>query len=193
MQLNALQEQASACRLNRRTFIKGQLAVLAALAIPAPALALSRPSPRERALSFYNIHTGERLKNAIYWANGDYVDETLDDISFLMRDFRRNEVGAIDPELLDQVFSLRRAVGANNPVHIISGYRSPATNEMLARQSGGVARRSFHMDGRAVDLRIPGCDLQTVRRAAINMQRGGVGFYPRSDFVHIDTGPVRSW
>ncbi|KIH76698.1 hypothetical protein GFER_09440 [Geoalkalibacter ferrihydriticus DSM 17813] len=185
--------QEASCRLNRRTFIKGHLAALAVLALPAPALALARPTARERALSFYNIHTGEKLKNAIYWADGGYVEETLDDISFLLRDFRRNEVGTIDPELLDQVFSLRRAVGAKNPVHIISGYRSPATNEMLAQQSGGVARRSFHMDGRAVDLRIPGCDLQTVRRAAIGMQRGGVGFYPRSDFVHIDTGPVRSW
>lgn len=187
------QEQIVRCRLNRRTFIQGHLMALAALAVPWPALALTKAPPKERILSFYNIHTGEKLKNAVYWANGCYVEETIEDIKVLLRDFRQNEVGEIDPALLDQIFALRKTLQVRSPVHIISGYRSPATNEMLAQRNGGVAKRSLHMDGRAVDLRIPGYDLREVRRAALNMQRGGVGFYPRSDFVHIDTGPVRSW
>lgn len=193
MQLSALQEQVLSCKLNRRTFIKGQLIALAALALPSPALALAKSPTRERSLSFYNTHTGENLKNAVYWANGGYVEETLEDINFLLRDFRQNETAPIDPVLLDQIFTLRKTLGVRNPVHIISGYRSPLTNQMLREQGRGVARRSLHMDGRAVDLRIPGCDLRTVQRAAIRMQRGGVGYYPRSNFVHLDTGAVRSW
>ncbi len=193
MQSTEFQEQISSCRLNRRTFIKGQLLALGVLALPLPVLALPAHQAKERALSFHNTHTGESLKNAVYWIDGGYVGETLEDINFILRDFRQNEIKPIDPRLLDQLFAIRRTLEVKKPIHIISGYRSPATNRMLSQQGGGVAKRSFHMDGKAADIRLPGCDLKILKKAALSLKRGGVGYYPKSDFVHIDTGPVRSW
>ncbi|HSQ02449.1 MAG TPA: DUF882 domain-containing protein [Burkholderiales bacterium] len=146
----------------------------------------------EKALWFYNTHTGESVK-AVYWVQGEYVPGALAEIDFILRDFRSGDVKPIAPRLLDLASELRRALGSNEPIHIISGYRSPATNALLAAQSGGVATHSLHLLGEALDLRVPGRDLKDVRRAALALHAGGVGYYPRSDFVHIDIGRVRTW
>jgi len=148
---------------------------------------------RERDLAFHNTHTGERLR-VTYWENGHYQSSALREIYHIMRDHRRNEVRRIDRNLLDQLFVLRKKLSTNRPVHIISGYRSPKTNAMLRRQGHrGVARRSLHMAGRAIDIRMPGRSLNSVRLAALSLQAGGVGYYPGPNFVHMDTGRIRRW
>lgn len=159
----------------------------ATLALPLPAAAA-----RPRSLSFLHLHTGERLTST-YFADGSYLRPELDAIDHVLRDHRTNEVRPIDPSLLDLVHELVRALGSNSPIEVISGYRSPATNAMLAAGSGRVARHSLHMDGMAIDLRLGDVRLAHLRDAALAMRAGGVGYYPRSDFVHVDTGRVRSW
>ena len=182
-------------QLSRRSFLKMNLLVMGGLALPSSAMALVPGHQGERALSFYNTHTGERLKNAVYWAEGRYVRETLQDINYILRDFRQEEVMPIDPVLLDLLHSLRSRLdlAGSKPLHIISGYRSPATNRHLRNSSGGVAKRSLHMDGKAVDIRVPGLRTTRVHRAAVALKSGGVGLYEESDFVHLDIGPVRYW
>lgn len=177
--------------LSRRGFLKlGAAAVLGA-GLPAQALA-ALAGNHERVLSFYHWHTGEQVR-AVYWAEGAYREEGLAEINRLLRDFRSGEVSPIDPRLLDMLHRLSLQFDAAAEFHVISGYRSPHTNAELARQSGEVAKRSLHMDGLAIDLRLPGQALTDVRRAALAMQAGGVGYYPVSDFVHLDVGRVRQW
>jgi uncharacterized protein YcbK (DUF882 family) len=163
-----------------------------ASATPTRASAVAAPSTDARVLSFMNTHTGEQFADA-YWLNGNYVPDALAAINQVMRDHRSGEVHAIDASLLDQLYRLRGDVGAAAPFQIISGYRSPATNAALHDQSAGVATRSLHMDGRAIDIRVAGIELPRLRDAALAMQAGGVGFYEASDFIHIDTGRVRRW
>jgi len=179
--------------LRRRGFVR-RAAVLAFGGLAArPALAnISSAHAGERALSFYNTHTGEALK-AVYWAQGEYVPDSLNEINRILRDHYSGDVTAMAPGLLDLAHALRRALDSDAPVHIISGYRSPQTNAMLAARSGGVARHSMHLEGAALDLRVPGRDLKDVHRAALALHGGGVGYYARSDFVHIDIGRVRRW
>ena len=145
-----------------------------------------------RLLSFLNTHTGETFADA-YWESGNYVPDAMAAINNVMRDHRSGEVHEIDPRLLDQLSALRVAVDTNSPFQIISGYRSPASNAQLAAASNGVATRSLHMDGRAVDIRVRGVELSQLRDAALAMNAGGVGYYASSDFIHVDTGRVRRW
>jgi uncharacterized protein YcbK (DUF882 family) len=145
-----------------------------------------------RRLSFDNIHTGEQL-SAAYWRNGRYLPSGLREIDHLLRDFRTGDVLAIDPRLLDLLYRLRRQLTYDGPIHVISGYRCPATNAMLAARSKRVSKNSYHMRGMAIDIRMPGRPLTELRDAAIVLGIGGVGYYPESDFVHVDTGPVRFW
>ena len=145
----------------------------------------------ERSLNLYNIHTGEFV-NQIYWQDGQYIQEGLDDINVLLRDFRTREVSHISRNLLDDLHDLQTIFNPKQPISIISGYRSPKTNAQL-RKNGGVAKRSLHMQGKAIDIRLPGINLKHVQKAAIQMQRGGVGIYTKSNFVHLDTGRVRRW
>jgi len=180
--------------IDRRSFLKLGLACAATLALPLPSFAkVSLPKARGKSLSFYNTHTGEELKKVVFWADGNYLPDALTNINYLLRDFRTNEIIGIDPQLCDQLFALRQSLGTDRPFHIISGYRSPKTNHMLRSRSKGVATNSLHLVGRAVDIRIPGQRLADVRRVALSMQAGGVGYYPTSDFVHMDTGSVRRW
>ena len=146
----------------------------------------------ERRVSLYNLHTGERI-NQPYWMKGSYLPDSLSAINTVLRDFRTGEVYPIDPGLLDLLSALQQRVGSQRGYEVISGYRSPATNAMLHNASNGVATRSLHMLGQAIDIRLPGRELDEVRRAARALQRGGVGYYPRSDFVHLDTGAFRTW
>ena len=149
----------------------------------------------ERVLSFFNTHTGERLETA-YCCGGEYQPDALEKVNFILRDFRANEIKPIDPRLLDLLHDLRGTLTTDQPLHIISGYRSPQTNAMLRARGGketGVASGSLHMVGQAIDIRIPGIQLDHLRAAARSLKRGGVGFYPASNFVHVDTGRVRYW
>ena len=182
--------------LNRRQFCKSGMLALAGLALPTSVLArgaeLCLP---ERQLSFYHLHTGETLNCATYWAHGTQQNDALTDIYQILRDHRSGEVAEIDLKLLDQLSLLNQVLDNREPLHIISGYRSPATNAYLRKKSqgGGVAKRSLHMDGRAIDIRIPGIDTATLRKAALSLKKGGVGYYPGLRFVHMDTGQVRTW
>ena len=145
-----------------------------------------------RYLSFQNTHTGEKLK-LTYWENGKYLNDALAEVNYHLRDHRSNEKTRMDPELMDQLFIVRKKLDTNQPFMVISGYRSPTTNALLRRQGRGVAKRSLHMNGKAIDIRVPGRSLSQVRLAALSLHSGGVGYYPGPQFVHMDTGRVRRW
>jgi uncharacterized protein YcbK (DUF882 family) len=159
-----------------------------ALAAPAEA---ARRLIRPRTLALHNLHTGERLDTA-YWADGRCLPDAMRRFEWLLRDHRTDEVHAVDPQLLDLLVDLQARLHAPR-FEVVSGYRSPATNAMLASLSDGVAQNSFHLQGKAMDIRVPGRPLRHVRAAAMALEGGGVGYYPHSDFVHIDTGPLRHW
>lgn len=180
-------------KIDRREFLK--MGALAAVAGVSPARsfgALASVSPPVRRLSFFHTHTEETLDVA-YCVRGRYCPEALQVINRILRDHRTGEIASIDPGLLDLLHALSRRVGTPSPFHIISGYRSPVTNARLRDRSRNVARYSLHMAGKAVDIRLPDCDLGSLRQAALDLKRGGVGFYPGSNFVHVDVGRVRFW
>jgi uncharacterized protein YcbK (DUF882 family) len=147
-----------------------------------------------RALSLAHIHTGETL-SVTYKRNGRYDEAALKQINWFLRDWRRDEAIAMDPHTIDIVWEIHRAAGAPGPVTIISGFRSPQTNSMLRARGRGVARYSQHMLGKAIDFYIPNADLGAMRAIGLQLQRGGVGFYPSSGspFIHVDSGSVRHW
>jgi len=184
----------SQSHLNRRTFLKAGLFTLAALSLPTTALAYVDKFPAlERTISLHNIHTGESLQKVVFWSEGEYIEETLKDVNFLLRDYRNDQVKTIDPQLLDILYSLRQKVGGFRPFQVISGYRSPETNAFLASTTTGVAQKSLHIKGKAIDIRLPGYNLAELRKAAMSLKAGGVGYYPKSEFVHLDTGALRYW
>jgi len=146
----------------------------------------------EKAVALYNTHTGESL-NAVYWFRGQYLPEAMSAVDRVLRDHRTDEIKPIDPQLLDLLHAIRGELECSRPFYVISAYRSPTTNAFLRFMSRRVAEHSLHMDGKAIDLRIPGWDSHAVRRVAMELRRGGVGYYPSSNFVHVDVGPVRYW
>lgn len=173
-----------------RRYLLGAAGGLLPLAL-LPLGALARPAaPCE--LSFLHTHTGERL-DIVYAENGAYIPAALQAINRLLRDFRSDTVHPIDPALLDILHGVRERFGGRGHFEVISGFRSAATNAMLHRQTSGVASNSLHLYGRAIDVRLSGTPTRQLQRAALAMERGGVGFYPGSDFVHLDTGRVRAW
>jgi uncharacterized protein YcbK (DUF882 family) len=182
--------------MNRRSFLQfGALTALAVTQVSQNGMASSSEAlanVRERSLSFYNLHTAENLKT-VYWADGDYIPESLTAINHHLRDYRTGEVREIDRRLLDVLCELRIKLDTTSHLEVISGYRSAATNAMLHNQSDGVAQHSLHVEGMAADIRIPQRSLLTLRKAAIALKAGGVGYYPASDFVHVDSGRVRTW
>lgn len=180
--------------LNRRQLLKAGLLASFVCLNPVPVLARNVLfAVPERTLSLLNTHTGERLKEVVYWEQGRYLADALQDIDYVLRDHRTDQVHAIDPVTLDLMAAISRKLGARRPFEIISGYRSPQTNQALRKNSTGVARKSFHTQGMAVDLRLPGVPLKDVRKAALDLRMGGVGYYAKSNFVHVDSGKVRSW
>jgi uncharacterized protein YcbK (DUF882 family) len=188
-------------QLSRRAFLGFGAVAAASALLPARAFASAAPAAAkaslamERELSFFHTHTGERLSLA-YCSGGEYVAPALKNINVLLRDFRANQVKPIDPALLDLLFELNGALGTDQPFHVISGYRTPETNAMLQERGGahsGVATHSLHIDGKAIDIRVPGIELEHLRDTAKSLRIGGVGFYPASNFVHVDTGRVRYW
>lgn len=179
----------SACT-DRRTFLKAGISTLLASFLPVPAFAAVNSG--RRILTFYNTHTGESLRTC-YRLNGKLIPREVRRISYILRDYRTNEVKPVDPALLDLLYRVMRKARLTAPIAIVSGYRSPATNSYLRKVSTGVARNSLHMQGRAIDIRIPGYRTAALRRLAIELKTGGVGYYPKSDFLHLDTGPFKTW
>ena len=178
---------------NRRRFLQLGILALTAASLPRQTYAgTAIGSQPERRLAFYNTHTGERLK-ITYWEEGQYIDQALGQIDHLLRDHLANETKEIAPKLLDLLCAIRSRLDSREPFHVISGYRSNSTNAYLRAHSSGVAENSLHTVGQAVDIRLPGRDLRTLRKAAVELKGGGVGFYPKSDFVHVDIGGVRYW
>jgi uncharacterized protein YcbK (DUF882 family) len=178
---------------SRRTFLKIGAATLLTPVLEQPVFAaLSSDHDQDYVLSFYNIHTGETVRTC-YRTNGKLIRCSLDQINFIMRDFRTGDIKPVDPRLLDLLHRIVAEMTPQAPISIISGYRSPRTNAALRRVTTGVARNSLHMQGRAIDIRIPGQQTSALRQLAIRLKSGGVGYYPKSNFVHLDTGPVRVW
>jgi uncharacterized protein YcbK (DUF882 family) len=177
-------------RAARRRFLGG-CAGLAAGALLAPAVLHAAPR-REYHLNLLNLHTDERLR-VTYWADGTFDQDALARIHHLLRDHRSGEVHPIDHALLYLLHRLQAQVGRHRDIHVISGYRSPQTNAMLRRVSTGVAKRSLHTQGRAIDVRIPHIPTEQLYVFAKGLEGGGVGLYRKSAFVHLDTGRVRSW
>ncbi len=176
----------------RRMALKAGLGLVAAVAIPTPAWARALVKKPSRELSFLNLHTGEHLK-AEYFHDGKYVPSALHAVSVLMRDHCNNKVHPIDPHLLDIAHVLHSKVRSATPFNVVCGYRSPETNAMMHEVSAGVAAHSLHIQGKAMDIRLPGTRLGSLRKVAVALHLGGVGYYPEDDFVHIDSGVVRRW
>ncbi len=175
---------------SRRGFLKAM-----GIAVPAALALRSRPATAatERVLAFHNTHTAEKLEVA-YWRDGGYDEAALRAVNHVLRDFRTGDVHPIEPGLLDILHTVQTTLRRELPFHIISGYRAPATNAQLrAKSHGGVAQYSLHMDGRAIDVRLPGVRTATLREVAAKLALGGVGYYPGDDFVHLDTGRPRTW
>lgn len=149
-------------------------------------------SDDRRALAFVHLHTGEKL-TVTYWSGGRYLPTALQDVNAILRDWRTDEITSMDPKLLDLLFQLRHRLRTDDAYRVICGYRCPKTNAMLAAHSDGVAARSLHMDGMAIDIDVASRPLNRIRDAALSLKLGGVGYYPRSNFVHVDTGRVRQW
>ena len=178
----------------RRDFLRHTARLAAAGALPGLAAVAARASvPGARALAMANTHTGERI-DLVYAIENRYVPAALGSLNHFLRDHYTGEVGLIDPGVFDLLYRVRQTLGSAQEFEVISGYRCPATNQRLRESGGGgVARRSLHMDGRAIDVRLPGVALAELRDAALSLRAGGVGFYPREAFVHVDTGRVRAW
>jgi uncharacterized protein YcbK (DUF882 family) len=177
----------------RRVIAFGLGAAALALASPLKGALAALPQSGTRALSLVSTHTNEHV-TATYWRDGVYDKGALKDLNYVLRDFRTGDIAAMDRHLLDLLAELHHRTGSRKPFQIISGYRSPKTNAMLASASGGgVAKRSLHMDAKAIDIRLSDVALSDLRQAALGMKAGGVGYYKKSDFVHVDTGRVRQW
>ena len=178
----------------------GRRLFLSAAAGAAVSLLVGRPSAadapytavRERSLSFFNTHTGESVSN-VYWADGAYREEALAAFQRVLRDHRTGGLHAIDTRLFDLLHALRGDLGTRAPFHVISCYRSPATNASLRSQGRAVAEHSLHMEGKAMDVRLPGVALDALHEAAVARRAGGVGYYSGPSFVHVDVGRVRYW
>ena len=185
---NGLHEEPNA---SRRAFLCRLLAVAPAMLLPA-LWSRAEASGDARTLAFRHTHTGETLR-VVYRADGGYRPDALRQIDHLLRDFRTGDEHPIDPQLLDLLHEVACEAGSNGVFEVISGYRSPETNARLRSGSNGVAKGSLHMQGRAIDFRLTDVPTSTIRDTARALKRGGVGYYGKSDFVHLDTGRFRTW
>lgn len=176
---------------SRRDFLKMTTGGVV-LASTMPTFSWASLPDEPRVLAMNNLNTGEQLETCYFDGNG-YVKSELKRLDQFCRDYRRNEAFPMDRRLFDQISQIQKLIGAESEVIVISGYRSPKTNSKLRNRSSGVAKKSLHMEGKAIDFRLDGVNLSTVRDAALSLKAGGVGYYPGSNFVHIDTGAVRSW
>jgi len=178
--------------MNRRIFLRSAT-VLATSSLVPSAFAKAMPSIEDsKKLHLYNIHTGEFVKTT-FKQEGQFDPDSLSELDHLLRDHRSGESILISRTLLEDIHTLQQMFKPNQAIEIISGYRSPKTNERLRAMGHNVAKRSLHMQGKAVDIRIPGASLKQVRQAALALKSGGVGYYPKSGFIHLDVGRVRQW
>ncbi len=179
---------------SRRHFLR-RTAQLAAAGIGTPFAGRAfATAPATRSLALDHTHTGERIEIAYATTAGEFFPQALERLNHFLRDHYTGEVGHIDPQLFDLLHSLQSRLHWSQPYQVISGYRCPKTNELLrTTRGGGVAGHSLHMEGKAIDIRLPGVPLPEVRDAALSLQSGGVGYYSREQFVHVDTGRVRRW
>ncbi len=161
-------------------------------ALPLSSAQAANSAQHSKTLGFHNLHTGERLR-ITYWRNGRFLPKSLKQLNSLLRDHRRNEVAAIDPSLFELLYTLRQSVGSDADFEVISGYRSPQTNQSLAAAGRQVASKSQHILGKAIDIRLPGTSLETLHKAAVELKLGGVGLYAENGFIHVDLGRVRYW
>ncbi|WP_090687802.1 DUF882 domain-containing protein [Nitrosomonas sp. Nm34] len=192
--VNNYNHQLTKLGASRRFFIKTGLSACTLLALPAayarkPKTPIKQPV---KQLALLNLHTGERVKS-VYWEKGRYIPSVLRDIEKILRDHRTGRTHAIDLRLLDILQLLSSRMGAKKEFQVVSGYRSPETNKMLALHNSSVAKQSLHMQGKAIDIRLPEFSLADLRKAALSLKIGGVGYYPDSNFIHLDTGHVRYW
>ncbi len=192
------QQDISAKTVTRRDIIKA--GVLGGLLLPAlasgPVQAAARlaipPGAGALKVFFRNQHTGESF-NGVYRIGNRYMPEAFEQINAVLRDFRTGEIFPIDPRVMDIIFALRDKTNNNTPFEVLSGYRSPKTNAMLAKHSEGVASNSLHMTGQAIDIRMPGFSTKKLSDLGYSLRAGGVGYYAKSNFVHLDTGKIRRW
>ncbi|MCI5060049.1 MAG: DUF882 domain-containing protein [Alphaproteobacteria bacterium] len=185
--------------IDRRSFLGIGAATLGGVLLPSLATSAQAANFRSgiiskgaRRLVFRNTHTGESF-SGVYRVGDKYLPDAFDQINTVMRDFRTDQRYPMDPRVLDIIYSVQRMSNPNKPLEIISGYRSPGTNKMLRNTSSGVAKKSLHMKGQAIDFRMKDFSTKRLRDIAKNLRAGGVGYYSKSDFVHVDTGDVRSW
>ncbi|MEO1293395.1 MAG: DUF882 domain-containing protein [Pseudomonadota bacterium] len=169
-------------------------AATAALAVPKAKAAphYLRGLGDFRQLNLVNHRTAERL-NVVYYVDGEYIPDAVDEVSYLMRDWRRNEIMPMDARTLDIVAAMYKHLDVSEPLQVVSGYRSPATNDLLRRKGRGVAKNSFHTRGMAVDLSLQSRSVGKMYKAALSCRAGGVGRYTRNHFIHVDCGPQRTW
>jgi uncharacterized protein YcbK (DUF882 family) len=175
----------------RREFLKKSI-LLSTGALISPYELFAMKIPVDKTIKLYNIHTHEHL-TATYWSKDHFVKEEMEKINHFLRDFRTGEIQQMDAALLDQLYAIQLIRDTTKPFQVISGYRSPKTNAMLNKTTEGVAKNSFHVKAQAIDINLPGTELKDLKKLAKFLQRGGVGYYPRTGFMHIDTGPIRYW
>ncbi len=181
-------------KISRFVLMAGAMLTLFALAgSRVQAGDVSSQRGQEHELRLYNTHTGERLE-IVFRRGEEYVPDALAKLDYFLRDHNTGEVRHFDPRLYDILADLTASVGhPGGEIDIVCGYRTPSTNESLRAHTTGVAKNSLHIQAEAIDLRMPGVDTLALRRAALALRRGGVGYYPHSDFIHVDTGRVRQW
>ena len=183
-------------RLNasRRRFLQqlGGISLLAFSHCSTASMVRSVTHNKAKTIALTNINTGDKLK-LTYFEHGRYIEDALKEINFLFRDFRSGDIHQVDPLLIDQLYHVKQMLEVDRAFEVICGYRSPNTNASLHRQNHRVAEHSLHMEGRAIDIRVSGLDTRYLRIAAMAIRSGGVGYYPRENFVHLDTGDIRTW
>lgn len=180
-------------RVNRRNFLRLMVrAGLICCSSKSVFAAIDQSEEEKRSLSLYNPHTKERF-NGIYWCEGGCVTSAKENINHIMRDIRTDDAKEIDIHLLDLLFAISTELQPSEPFTVISGYRSPETNALLRKRGSGAAKNSYHIKGQAMDIHLPGFRTSSLRKAAYKLKKGGVGYYPKHRFVHIDVGPIRYW
>jgi uncharacterized protein YcbK (DUF882 family) len=178
-------------RVSRRSVLRNG-AALAGVSVAGLARPVFGAETDARRIAFTNLHTGEQLETE-YFRRGEYRSDALQQIEKVLRDFRNGESHVMDPKLMDYLVDVAAKVGTEPVFSVISGYRSPQTNEKLHEKSSGVSQHSLHMQGRAIDVRVSGVDCAALAASALDLKRGGVGYYRASNFVHLDTGAFRTW
>lgn len=192
--LHCLLDQHNTSAVNRRDVLKLGLAGALASAVPLLGAGEAQASTGRDAwrVNFHNAHTDESF-NGVYRVGDKYLPEAFERLNYVLRDFRTKEVFPMDPRVIDILSMVQARTKTSRPFEILSGYRSPKTNANLRSASTGVAKNSFHMYGQALDIRAPGIRTSALRGTAKSLKAGGVGYYPNSGFVHVDTGKVRYW